>query len=215
MNIDINIFDPDRNTSSCKHNGLYFTEFNKMCLWLNYNKNGPMYNCNRVIIPNEAKVYIEEDKLKTDMFILDNKIPIHDLDLWNDYESCFHAVRLNPGSAIYIKEESFTTYEKNALLEETMISGYYYPSAYMEVAEEPSAYMEVAEEPFVPIKCFIPEINFMNYSDKIAINCGINNTIKKLYMKTNHKSIYINKHRLGRSNVIFWGCILLLNCMSF
>ena len=65
---------------------MHFTDFDKRHFWLHYNDNGPMFYCRIVTIPEDALVYIEEDKFKADKFILGSKISMEDSNLFkNDF----------------------------------------------------------------------------------------------------------------------------------
>ena len=66
LNIDFNTFNP---TGSCSKGGLYFTEYDKISLWINYNFQNMKY-IRKVEILDDSKVYIEENKFKADKFIL-------------------------------------------------------------------------------------------------------------------------------------------------
>nr|QBK88685.1 MAG: hypothetical protein LCMiAC01_03630 [Mimivirus LCMiAC01] len=83
LNVDSIPFNP---YGSCTPGGIYITEFDNAELWIDYNDNNnnsdnePMHYCWTVTIPDDAQVYIEEDKLKADQIILSNRIPIDDLD---------------------------------------------------------------------------------------------------------------------------------------
>src|SRR5436853_7745479 len=65
-NIDTIKFNPK---GSCNSGGIYFTDINKMAIWLNYG-NGPMMYAREVTIPEDSQIYIEEDKYKIDKLIL-------------------------------------------------------------------------------------------------------------------------------------------------
>src|SRR5579872_2898330 len=63
LNIDTNEFNP---IGCCRSGGIYFACENKIWKWVKYNDNvGPMYYVRRVMIPNDARVYIEKHKFKT------------------------------------------------------------------------------------------------------------------------------------------------------
>ena len=84
LNVDVIPFNP---TNSCTAGGIYFTEFDKIELWIDYddnnktNVNSHMYYCRTVTIPDDAQVYIEKDKVKTDKIILGSRISIDKLNL--------------------------------------------------------------------------------------------------------------------------------------
>ena len=68
LNIDCVTFNP---IGECSPGGLYFTDLNKVHLYLHYGN-----KFSYVTIPDEALVYIEEDKFKANMFILANILPL-------------------------------------------------------------------------------------------------------------------------------------------
>ncbi len=102
LNVDTIPFNPK---GSCQPGGLYFTEINKMCLWLQYNCKY-MYYCRVVTIPNDARVYIEKDKLKADKFILDKRTPIYGLTLWENEEMCLAAVKHNGYALGFVRNKT-------------------------------------------------------------------------------------------------------------
>src|SRR5579872_5162141 len=63
LNIDTVDFNA---TKECSPGGIYFTEKNKGYMWLNVYYDTPMKYMRKVTIPDDARVYIEEDKFKTD-----------------------------------------------------------------------------------------------------------------------------------------------------
>ena len=89
LNVDFREFNP---TDNCEPGGFYFTEFDKMEKWIDNNESDsdiyePMVFCRKVIIPDEAEVYIEDNKFKTDQFILGSRGYIKDLNLKNEFLS--------------------------------------------------------------------------------------------------------------------------------
>lgn len=81
LNVDIHKFDHNR---TCSKGGLYFTTKEKAHIWVCYSYH-MMYNIRKVTIPNDARIYIEDnDKFKVDMFILGQKQRI-DIDMYVDY----------------------------------------------------------------------------------------------------------------------------------
>lgn len=74
LNIDTNEFKP---SGSCSKGGLYFVEENKVYKWIYYDICiGSMHYIRKVEIPDDARVYIENDKFKADKFILGLRNPI-------------------------------------------------------------------------------------------------------------------------------------------
>src|SRR5579872_2215212 len=63
----------------CKEGGIYFIEKKNQHKWIHYsNKIGFMMYVRKVIIPDDAKVYIENDKYKADKIILGPRKLIND-----------------------------------------------------------------------------------------------------------------------------------------
>jgi hypothetical protein len=79
LNVDIIEFNP---TGQCKKGGIYFCEYDKMSMWIQY-ASTICVNYRIVKIPEDAKVYIEKDKYKADKMILYEK-----KDIRNDEEIC-------------------------------------------------------------------------------------------------------------------------------
>lgn len=69
LNVDNKKFNPHE---ECSAGGIYFTEKIKMRIWFHYSHSVMVY-CRNVSIPNDAKVYIETDKLKADKIILSKR----------------------------------------------------------------------------------------------------------------------------------------------
>lgn len=68
LNKDIHPFNP---YGTCQSGGIYFIKKDNAHLWTFYNDAiGPMKYMRTVTIPDDARVYEEEDKYKTDMIIL-------------------------------------------------------------------------------------------------------------------------------------------------
>src|SRR5579872_654097 len=66
LNIDIKPFNP---SGSCEVGGMYFVRESEMSKWIIYNNKKIRY-MRDVIIPDDAKVYIEHDKFKANQLIL-------------------------------------------------------------------------------------------------------------------------------------------------
>ena len=69
LNIDTIKFDP---TEECKKGGIYITTLDNIGKWIKYNHT-LMVNYRKVQIPNDALVYIENNKFKVDKLILYKK----------------------------------------------------------------------------------------------------------------------------------------------
>ncbi len=61
-----------------------------------------------VILPDDAKIYVEKNKYKADKFILKEKMEINQLLEWNDPDFCKSAVRQNGMALQFIKPELLT-----------------------------------------------------------------------------------------------------------
>jgi hypothetical protein len=70
--------------------GIYFTDLNKLHIWLTYS-NQTMHWIRNVIIPNDAKVYVEANKFKANKVILEDRQIID----WSDENVCKFAVQHN------------------------------------------------------------------------------------------------------------------------
>jgi hypothetical protein len=66
LNIDTQEFDP---TGECKKGGIYFCQYNKIPMWIQYNQI-VCINYRIVTIPDDAWVYMEKDKFKANKMIL-------------------------------------------------------------------------------------------------------------------------------------------------
>ena len=62
---------------SCRPGGIYFTEESKIGMWTEYGDK-QMAFIRKIIIPNYANVYIEDDKFKADIFISGTKTLIEE-----------------------------------------------------------------------------------------------------------------------------------------
>ena len=98
LNIDPIKFNP---FGSCLPGGIYFTEYNKIAMWLSYSGK-TMYWIRKVKIPSDAKVYVEVDKFKTDKIYLESRVPLSEFKAWENHSFCLCAVKTNGLSLIYI-----------------------------------------------------------------------------------------------------------------
>lgn len=80
VNVDCLPFNPK---GECKLGGLYFTEYDKMPLWVEYRAT-QMYYIREVIILPDSKVYIEKDKIKADKLFLKSRIELDKFEGWNN-----------------------------------------------------------------------------------------------------------------------------------
>ena len=91
LNIDSIPFNP---SGECGTGGIYFCSREKMSMWLNYGYK-PMIYVRWVSIPDDAVVYIEEDKFKADRMILSERQKIDDFEEWKDPLYYSNAVKQN------------------------------------------------------------------------------------------------------------------------
>src|SRR3989339_2108397 len=100
LNMDVNEFNPK---GECSKGGLYFTEKNKIPMWLD------TYSfITKCVIPNDAKIYIENNKFKSDKLIVEinNKVDICDSLIWHDEFYCKIAVQQNGNALKYVKKQT-------------------------------------------------------------------------------------------------------------
>jgi hypothetical protein len=71
---------------SCLPGGFYFTEENKIALWINYQPS--VKYIRKVILPDDARVCIEQDTIKCDRFILEERILLQEFPLWSNHDFC-------------------------------------------------------------------------------------------------------------------------------
>jgi hypothetical protein len=98
LNIDHIPFNP---VGKCSAGGIYFTDINKYLLWLTYSCQ-PMHWTRDVIIPNDAQVYVENNKFKCDRIILGVRQPIN----WSDGKICKQAVRQKPSALRWVTDQT-------------------------------------------------------------------------------------------------------------
>lgn len=99
LNVDTTEFLP---YGSCSGGGLYFSEFDKIHKWaqISYYGKDNLHFIRKVTIPDDAKVFVEENKFKADKFILDKRIVI-----WNDYEICMKLVSNNKFALKFVNKD--------------------------------------------------------------------------------------------------------------
>ena len=102
LNIDPIPFNP---CGTCQPGGIYFCLLEKIHIWLNYNGD-PMIYCRLVTIPDDALVYVEENKFKADRMILSDRQKISDLEQWKDPVFCLEAVKQDNSVLKYVKEQT-------------------------------------------------------------------------------------------------------------
>lgn len=95
LNIDTLPFNP---TGTCNKGGLYFIEFKYAIFYRYY---GDFIS--HAMIPNDALVYIEQNKYKTNKLILLNRYKFTDHPFWLYKKLCLESVKLNGFALQYVK----------------------------------------------------------------------------------------------------------------
>jgi hypothetical protein len=88
-------------TNSCSKGGIYFTTFEHIFRFLDYG----CYFC-EIIIFDDSRCYIENNKIKANKFTIKNMIPISDLNSWNNTQFCLEAVKQNGKTLRYVREKT-------------------------------------------------------------------------------------------------------------
>ena len=96
LNIDTVVFNP---TNKCQSGGLYFCEEKFLINYIHYGIKIAI-----VEILDDARVYVESKKFKSDKLIISNIILLKDFDKFTDPNFCKLIVQQN-GYALYIVEE--------------------------------------------------------------------------------------------------------------
>ncbi len=97
LNIDDIPFNP---TEECKPGGLYFCDLDCLHIWINYSGETCVYY-RTVIIPDDAKVYIERQKYKADKFILSER-----KEIWTDEKMCELIVSKRGETLSFVKNQT-------------------------------------------------------------------------------------------------------------
>jgi hypothetical protein len=99
LNIDTNEFNPN---GECNKGGLYFTDYRYLLYF--YEIYGKIIRL--IEIPNDARVYIEDNKYKADKIILNEKITIEEFyeNYVNNKEICMKAVKKYGYALKYVPE---------------------------------------------------------------------------------------------------------------
>src|SRR5579872_4900984 len=94
LNVDTKKFNPSGN---CRPGGLYFTDIKDAYLWVYYSGYiGLMIHMRKVTIPNDATIYIENCKFKTDKIILSQKEEISSEFILKAIERGFNILKFMP-----------------------------------------------------------------------------------------------------------------------
>jgi hypothetical protein len=89
----------------CKAGGIYFCEYEKMGRWLKYRGEQMIYY-RYVRVPDDAKVYIEKDKYKTDKLILTERKEIKEIIDMMTEEMLLDIVKRDGYALEYIKNQT-------------------------------------------------------------------------------------------------------------
>ena len=89
LNIDPIPFNP---SGQCQPGGIYFCQINQLSLWLDYS-DSRMFYVRSVTIPDDAQVWVETNKFKTDRMILGERMEIGRLEMWGNSSYCLSAVQ--------------------------------------------------------------------------------------------------------------------------
>ena len=95
LNTDTVAFNP---SDECQPGGIYFCELEKIGQWVQYDQTHCV-NYRMIEFPDDARVYVEEDKFKADKLILGEK-----KDIWSDEKICELIVSRNGRMLKYVKE---------------------------------------------------------------------------------------------------------------
>ena len=100
INKDVIEFNP---SESCRSGGIYFTEESKIGMWTDYS-DFEMKFIRKVTIPDDAKVWAENNKFKADIIILAPRILIE--DFIETYNELFEFVRQDLSNIRYVKNQT-------------------------------------------------------------------------------------------------------------
>lgn len=97
LNIDTNEFSP---TGSCSEGGIYFTDVFNVTSFSNYG-----INLCDVKIPDNARCYLENNKIKCDKIIINFIEHISNHDGWKDINFCMKFIKYNNVYMRYVDEK--------------------------------------------------------------------------------------------------------------
>jgi hypothetical protein len=103
LNIDTHNFNP---TNNCSEGGLYFTTIDYIFKFMHY---GNYFS--EIMIPDDARCYIENNKIKADKIIVLSFIKINELDKLYDINFCTKAVKQNGCAIKHMPEEFKNNFE--------------------------------------------------------------------------------------------------------
>lgn len=155
LNIDFNEFYP---SEECQQGGIYFTELDKTHIWLYYNLDiGIMRFIRKVIIPNDARVYVEHDKFKADKLILELREEISEKNYVNGLK---HAKLMLPHLPPNIRDKIL--HNKELCSELVTFNGCYLKYVPLEVIDTDICLKAISDEGFalryVPTKLWDKEL---------------------------------------------------------
>jgi hypothetical protein len=96
LNTDTQTFNP---SGSCQSGGMYFSDVDMSYLYLDYGN-----KISLVSIPDDAQVYVEESKFKTDKLILTEIIDLYNFYKFDNYQFCKLAIAQNGLTICNVKD---------------------------------------------------------------------------------------------------------------
>jgi hypothetical protein len=89
----------------CKAVQLYFYNLNNLAKWLRYKREDMKY-MRYVTIPDDAKVYVEVDKVNANKIILSERNLIYESEIWNNTDYQLSAIKQSEYVLKYIKNQT-------------------------------------------------------------------------------------------------------------
>jgi hypothetical protein len=117
---------PFRPYGSCSAGGLYFCKKNEVHKWLQYNFT-QMHYIRSVTLPDDARVYIEENKMKADKFILGERETIFDNKPLFDYLLQHGCCMWNKTCLFNFDTSFYDEHTWNIILQSTFFESYCVP----------------------------------------------------------------------------------------
>ena len=100
INEDTVEFNPE---GECKKGGIYFTDIDDFIYWIGYRYR--LKYCRKLKLLPDSKVYIETFGFKADKIILDERVEIKDMGVWEDEAYCSKVVGIYEPALLYIKNK--------------------------------------------------------------------------------------------------------------
>ena len=101
LNIDIQEFIPN---DTCIGHGIYFSDLYNIALYFDYG----IY-IREIEIPSDARIFIYQNKYKTNKIIFKSRVLIKDFEYWSNYDFCTISI-CNNGLAIQYINNNYKTY---------------------------------------------------------------------------------------------------------